>query len=135
MDFLPRLGALFIAAAILFAALRFHKSSGPHSAKAKKTGAVLAFIAGMAFLVTIVGDWMGKVAAIGGALGAALLIIAVATIVVDWGMDKRPDKPAFWAMFALPALLVFGVTQIPAVADQIGDGGRQVSEQMNKVGK
>lgn len=131
-EFGARTGALFIAAALLFAALRFHKSSSP---KGKKAGTILAGVAGIAFLMTFVGEWMGDVAQLGGALGVALLIVAVSTVLVDWGLDKRPDKPAFWAMFALPALLVFGVTQIPAVGDQLGDGGQQVAEQMSKVGK
>jgi len=130
-----RFAAFAIAAALLFAAMRIHKSSGQHSRVSKQVGVVMAFVAGLAFLVTFVGEWMGRVAAIAGAVGVALLIIAVATILVDWALDKKPDKPAFWAMFLLPALLVFGVTQIPAVGDQLGDGGKQVADQMSRVGK
>lgn len=125
-----RIGALLIACALLFAALRIHRSQ-----KGKKAGTILALLAGMAFLVTVVGDWMGRAASVGGALGVAGLIIAVGIIIADWAMDKRPDKPAFWAMFALPALIVFGISQIPAVGEQLGDGGKQVAEQMNQVGK
>ncbi|MFD6565421.1 hypothetical protein [Micromonospora profundi] len=132
MEFGTRAGAVVIAAALLFFALKFHKSSNP---KGKKLGTAFALIAGLATLAAVVGDWMGTLSDFWASVVVALLIVAVGTITVDWAMDKRPDKPAFWAAYALPVLLAVGVLQIPAVGNQIGDGGKQVAEQMSKVGK
>ncbi|MGA3562656.1 hypothetical protein [Melissospora conviva] len=131
----PRFGAFVIAAAILFVALRVHKSSGKHSRISKPTGVILAFIAGLGFLTTIVGAWMGQLAGFGGTLGVAGLIACIGIVAVDWGLDGRPDKPAFFAALLLPMFIVFGMAQFPAVADQIGSGGQQVTEQMSRVGR
>jgi hypothetical protein len=131
MEFGTRAGAIVIAAALLFFALRFHKSS--HT-KGKKLGTAFALIAGLATLAAVVGDWMGGLSQFWASVVVALLIIAVGIIIVDWAMDKSPDKPAFWAAYALPVLLAVGVLQIPAVGSQIGNGGKQVADQMSKVG-
>ncbi|MEV1013805.1 MULTISPECIES: hypothetical protein [unclassified Micromonospora] len=131
MEFGTRAGAVVIAAALLFCALRFHKSSNP---KGKKIGTAFAFVAGLATLAAVVGDWMGVLSDFWASVIVALMFIAFVVLVVDWAMDKRPDKPAFWAAYALPTLLVVGIVQIPAVGNQIGDGGKQVADQMSKVG-
>lgn len=131
MDFGTRAGAIVIAAALLFCALRFHRSSSP---KGKKIGTGFAGVAGLATLAAITGDWMAGMSNFWSSVVVALLVVAGVVIGVDWVLDKRPDKPAFWAMFALPTLLVLGVMQLPAVGDQIGDGGSQVKAQLEKVG-
>ncbi len=130
-----RAGTLAIAGALLFAALRVHKSSGRHTKFTKPAGVVLAFVAGMAFLVTFVGSWMAGLAQAAGAFGVAGLIVCVSVIAVDWLLDNKPDKPAFWAAFFLAMFLVVGVSQIPAATNQIGHGGQQVGGQMSKAGK
>lgn len=130
--FWERFGTLAIAAAVLFAALRFHKSSRRW---AKWTGVVGAFLAGCAFLVTFVGSWMGAISAKGaGAFFVAGLITCAAIIAVDLLADKKPDKPAFWATFALAAVVVFGVASIPQATGQIGDGANQVGTQIQRIG-
>lgn len=131
MELGTRAGAVIIAAALLFCALRFHKST---NSKGKKIGTALAFIAGLATIAAIVGDWMGVLSDFWASVVVALLLVAFVVLIVDWAMDKRPDKPAFWSAFALPTLLVVGFVQIPAVGNQIGDGGKQVADQMSKVG-
>jgi len=131
----PRFGAFVIAAAILFVALRVHKSSGKHLHKTKRAGIILAFIAGLAFLPTFVGGWMADLAGVGGTIGVAGLIVCFAIVVVDWAFDGKPDSPAFFAALLLPMFVVFGVAQFPAVADQIGNSGQQVTEQMSRVGR
>ncbi|MEU0078497.1 hypothetical protein ABZY58_11425 [Micromonospora tulbaghiae] len=130
-DFGARAGAVVIAAALLFCALRIHKSS---HAKGKKYGTIAAGLAGLATLTAVAGDWMGTISPFWANVVVALLIIAAVVALVDWVMDKRPDKGAFWSVFALPTLLVLGIVQIPAVGSQIGDGGKQVTEQMSKIG-
>ena len=131
--FWDRFGTLAIAAALLFAAMRFHRSGKRGS---KIAGLIIGFLAGCAFLVTFVGSWMGHLAGRGlGAFFVAGLIVDVAIILVDWLFDKKPDKPAFWAAFALPAMLVFGVASIPMVTGQVGSGADQVSGSVQQIGK
>ena len=126
-----RFGLLLIAGAILFAAYRTHKSS---KKSAKNTAVVMAFLAGLAFLATFVGDWMQSASWLGGA-GVAALIVCSAIIFVDWIVDKKADKPAFWAAFALGFAIVLGASNLPTAGDQIGQGGKQVTEQLSKMGK
>lgn len=123
-----RLGTLAIAAALLFVALRFHGASGKPW---KVTGVVLSFLAGCAFLVTFVGGWIGsKATSWSAGIAVAVLIACVGIIVVDVAINKRPDKPAFWAAFALSMAVVFGVAQIPAASRQVGDGASQVGQEI-----
>lgn len=125
-----RIGTLVIAGALLFAALRVHSSSG----KAWKfAGVILSFLAGCAFLVTVVGGWIGaKATAWSAGFAVGALIICAAIIVVDVAGDRRPDKPAFWAAFFLAGAIVFGAAQIPAAAGQVGDGATQVGNQIER---
>jgi peptidoglycan/LPS O-acetylase OafA/YrhL len=132
MGFLERLGTLAIAAALLFAALRIHKSSGKHTRVTKPAGVITAFVAGLAFIVTVVGAWMIGWGLGWASFGVAGLIVCVAIVVVDWLLDGKPDKPALWAAFVLPLFLVIGITSLPAVGNQIGQGGQQVTSQMGK---
>lgn len=128
--FLERFGTLAIAAALLFVALRAHKSS---KRWAKWTGVALSFLAGCAFLVTFVGAWMGSLSAKGAALFfVAGLIVCGAIIFFDL-LDKKPDKPAFWATFALAFVMVFGVASVPKATGQIGDGASKVGAEFSKV--
>lgn len=130
--FLERFGTLAIAAAFLFVALRAHKSS---KRWAKWTGIVLAFLAGSAFLVTFVGAWMGKISTKGaGTFFVAGLIVCGGIIFFDLVADKKPDKPAFWATFALAAVMVFGVASIPKATGQVGKGVDRVGTQVSKIG-
>lgn len=126
-----RFGLLLIAAAILFAAYRLHKSS---KKAAKNIAVVLSFFAGLAFLATFVGNWMQSAQWLGG-LGVAMLIVCVAIIAVDWVIDKKPDKPAFWAAFALGFAIVLGAANLDTAGSLIGDGGHEVSQQMSRIGK
>lgn len=122
--FWDRAGTLAIAAALLFAALRFHRSS---KRWAKVVGVVGAFLAGCALLVTVVGSWMGGLAGRGAGAFFVAGLIACATIIgVDCLVDRKPDKPAFWAAFALAAVMVFGAASIPQATGQIGDGADRV---------
>lgn len=132
--FWDRAGVLAVAAALLFAALRVHKSSGKHVKLSKPVGVILAFLAGLAMLTTLVGSWMQGMGTKAVGFGVAGLIVCAVIIAVDWGLDKKPDKPAFWAGFALPLFLVIGMAQIPAVGQQIGNGGQQVTSQISRVG-
>ncbi|MFI5895603.1 hypothetical protein ACIA5D_36465 [Actinoplanes sp. NPDC051513] len=126
-----RFGLLLIAAAVLFAAHRTHKSS---KKSAKNVAVVMAFLAGLAFLATFVGDWMQSAAWLGG-LGVAGLIVCACIIAVDWFIDKKPDKPAFWAAFALGFAIVMGAANIDQAGQQIQDGGREVTNQLSQMGK
>ena len=125
-----RFGLLLIAAAILFAAYRTHKSS---KKSAKNVAVVMAFFAGLAFLATFVGDWMQSAQWLGGA-GVAGLIVCTAIIAIDWAVDKKPDKPAFWAAFALGFAIVLGAANLDEAGSLIGDGGREVSQQLSQMG-
>lgn len=131
--FLERFGTLAIAAALLFVAIRAHKSS---KRWAKWTGVIMAFFAGCAFLVTFVGAWMGGISAKGaGAFFVAGLIACGGIIFFDLVADKKPDKPAFWATFALAAVMVFGVASIPKATGQVGTGVDKVGTQVSRIGK
>lgn len=131
--FLERFGTLAIAAALLFVALRAHKSS---KRWAKWTGIVLAFLAGCAFLVTFVGTWIGSLSGKGAALFfVAGLIVCGGIIFFDLVADKKPDKPAFWATFALAFVMVFGVANLPHATGQIGTGVDQVGTSVQQVGR
>lgn len=125
-----RFGTLAVAAAILFISYRLHKSS---KKGAKNIAVVGAFLAGLAFLVTFVGDWMTGADWLGG-FAAAGLIVCTGIVVIDWWIDKKPDKPAFWASFALALFIVIGVANLPAAGNQIGQGGKQVGSQLKKIG-
>lgn len=126
-----RFGLLLIAAAVLFAAYRTHKSS---KKSAKNVAVVMSFLAGLAFLATFVGDWMQSAEWLGG-LGVAALIVCVAIIVVDWAIDKKPDKPAFWAAFALGFAVIMGASNLDDAGRMISDGGTEVSRQLSQMGK
>lgn len=134
MSILERAGIFAVAAALLFAAYRIHGASGGRKPIVTKSiGLILSFVAGLAFLVTFAGGWMSsKLGDVGGFAVAGLIACAV-IIIVDWLLDKKPDKPAFWAAFALALFLVVGVAQLPAVGEQIGDGGAQVGAEIKKV--
>ncbi len=126
-----RFGLLLIAAAILFAAYRTHKSS---KKSAKNVAVVMSFFAGLAFLATFVGDWMQSASWLGG-LGVAALIVCAAIITIDWLVDKKPDKPAFWAAFALGFAVIMGASNLDDAGQMISDGGREVSQQLSQMGK
>lgn len=125
--------AVLIAGALLFAALRVHKSAGKHTKVTKPVGVALALIAGLGMLVAVAGSWMSGKG--WGVVGVAGIIIAGTIAGVDVALDKKPDKPAFWAAFALPLLLVLGVAHIPDVTNQVNKGGNEVVSQINKHGK
>lgn len=124
-----RFGTLAIAGAILFVAYRLHRSSRK---AAKHVGVVGAFLAGLAFLVTFVGDWMTNLDWMGG-VAVAGLIVCLCIIVVDWLIDRKADKPAFWAAFALAMFIVAGASNLGAVGDNVGDGWKRVGDQVEKI--
>ena len=128
LGFGERFGALLIAGALLFVAIRLQKSGNK---KAKNASIVAAFIAGLSALATVVGDWMQ--ADWLGNVGVAGLIVCACIIAVDWIVDKKPDKPAMYAAFALGMMVVLGASNLDAVGNQISDGGKQVSDQMSKI--
>nr|WP_221374429.1 hypothetical protein [Actinoplanes polyasparticus] len=123
-----RFGLLLIAAAVLFAAHRTHKSS---KKSAKNVAVVMAFAAGLAFLATFVGDWMQSASW----LGVAALIVCACIIAVDWFIDKKPDKPVFWAAFALGFAIVLGAANLDDAGRLIQNGGSEVSSQLSQMGK
>jgi len=129
------LGTLTCAVALLFGALRLHGSSGKHTKVTKPAGLILAFVAGLASLATVFGGWMVGLGATFGMFAAAALIACVFIVGVDWLLDKKPDKPAFWAAFALPIVLVLGLAQIPAVFDLVGTGANRVQVEMSSAGR
>lgn len=133
--FWTKFGTLLVAAALLYAAAKVHKSRGKGAKVAKPAGIILAFLAGCAFLVTVVGPWMLSLAEKIVGFSVAGLIVCVAIIIVDWLLDKKPDKPAFWAALLLPLFLVLGFSQLPSVAGQIGDGAKQVGGQIQQIDK
>lgn len=125
-----RLGVLAIAGALLFAALKAHKSSGR---KGSWAGCVLAVIAGMFFLTTFIGGWIAAHSKALAAISVAGLIVIAAMIAFDMVGDRNPDKKSsFWASFLLPLVLVVGFAQLPAVGNQIGKGGDQVMSTINQ---
>lgn len=126
-----RFGMLLIAAALLFVAIKMNKSQNK---KMKHASIVFAFIAGLFFLGTIVGQWMASAHWLSGAAAAGLIVCA-AIIAVDWLADKKPDKPAMYAAFAFGLFIVMGVAALPQVGDQIGKSGHAVTEQMSQMGK
>lgn len=126
-----RFGMLLIAAALLFVAVRMNKSSNK---KAKHASIVASFLAGLFFLGTIVGRWIAGADWLAG-VGVAGLIVCVCIIAIDWFADKKPDKPALYAAFALALFIVMGAGSLPEVGNQISDSGREVSNQMSQMGK
>ena len=130
MEFFGRLGALAIAGALLYVGIKLNKAS---KKGAKNTSIVFGFLGGLAFLVTVVGDWMHQASWL-GQFAVAALIVCVCIIVVDWLVDKKPDKPALYAAFALGMAIVLGAANLDTAAKQIGDGGSQVSDQLSKMG-
>ncbi|MFY1686521.1 hypothetical protein [Plantactinospora sp. WMMB782] len=124
-----RLGTLAIAASLLYVAYLLHRSRKP---AARHAGVAMSFVAGLAFLVTFVGEWMSKADWLGG-FAVAGLIVCLAIVAVDWLWDKKPDKPAFWAAFALALFIVLGSTNMSDVGSNISDGGKLVGEQLEKI--
>lgn len=125
-----RISALAIAAVVLFAAWKLHSSSGKFFTATKVAGVLGAFVAGLAFLVTFVGDYAARISAAYPGLMAIVLVVVAVVIVVDWGLDRRPDKPAFIAMFLLPAALALGLSNLGMIGDQIGDGAERVNAEL-----
>lgn len=126
-----RFGSLILCVAFLFAALKVHKSTGRHSKVTKPLGIGLAFLAGLMFLVTVTGAWVAAFARNTGVLGAVALIGVVVILGADWLHDRKPDRGAFWAAFALGLALVVGIPQMPKVGDQINRGGQAVMSSMS----
>ncbi|WP_344613384.1 hypothetical protein [Dactylosporangium salmoneum] len=122
---------LLIAAALLFVAIKMNKSQNK---KMKHTSIISAFLAGLFFLGTIVGNWIAGAQWLAG-VGVAGLIVCACVIIVDWLADKKPDKPALYASFALPLFIIMGAASLPAVGGQIADSGREVGNQMQQMGK
>lgn len=134
LSMFDRFGSLAIAGAILFIALRVHKSSGKHVKRTKVAGIIMAFLAGCAMLVTVVGGWLTSVAA-GGQLSVAGLIVCGGIVAVDWLLDGKPDRPAFWAAFALPIFLVLGGASLSTAGDQTQRGVDKVQTVVDHMGK
>jgi hypothetical protein len=134
LSILDRFGSLAIAASILFVAYRMHGAGGKHVKRTKPAALILAFLAGCAFLVTFVGSWILNVKGL-GEISVAGLITCAGIIFVDWLLDKKPDKPAFWAAFALAFFLILGGASLSTATDQVKRGGTQVEQVVNKMGK
>lgn len=134
LSFGERFTAFAIAAALLFAAIRIHGASPRKPLITKSIGLIIAFLSGLAFLVTFVGGWMADLAEKAAGVAIAGLIVCVVVIVVDWLIDKKPDKFAFWAAFALALFLFVGVGQLPQVKDQVSDGGQEIGTEIRKAG-
>ena len=73
MDFWTRAGFLATAAALMFVAIKLNKAT---KKGAKTTSIVVAFIAGLAGLATIVGDWMTSADWLGQFAAAGLIVCA-----------------------------------------------------------
>lgn len=127
--FWERAGTFAIAAAVLFVANRLHKSTGKHTKVSKPAGIIMAFFAGCAFLITFVGGW---IAGLPGAISIAGLIVCAGTVAIDWFLDGKPDRPAFFAALLLAMFMVTGVAHLPQATNQIGTGVQQVT---SKIGK
>lgn len=127
--FLAGLGGLACVAALVLFGLRLNKSSGK---KAKHASMVVALIAGCAFLATTFGGWLTGWGA-WGLFAVAGLIACLGFAAVDWLVDKKPDKVAFWCAVLLPLFLVIGLAQVPTVANMISTGGHQVGTQVSSV--
>lgn len=134
LTILDRFGSLAIAAAVLFVAYRLHGAGGKHVKRTKPAAIILSFLAGCAFLVTIVGGWILGLKGV-GIFAAAGLIACVGIVAIDWLLDKKPDKPAFWAAFALAFFLVLGGASLSTAGDQVQKGGTQVQQVVDKIGK
>lgn len=129
-----RFTAFAIAAALLFAAYRIHGVTGTRKPLVTKSiGLILAFLSGLAFLVTFVGGWMADLAEKAAGIAVAGLIVCAVIILVDWILDKKPDKAAFWAAFAFALFLFVGVSQLPQVKDQVGDGGSEITAELERA--
>lgn len=135
MDWTMRIGALAIAAALLFVARRLHKAAGKNPRKTKTFAVILAFIAGCAFLATFAGSWMGNFAVAVPGVAVAGLIVCTGVIVIDVAIDGKPDGFAFWAAFGLAAFVGFGLSGLPMAGNQIGDGFTQVGDQVQQVSR
>lgn len=127
--FLAGLGGLAIVAGLILGGLRLNKSSGK---KAKHASMVVALLAGCAFLTTTFGGWLTGWGT-WGLFAVAGLIACLFIAGVDWLIDKKPDKPAFWCAVVLPMFLVIGLAQVPTVANMISTGGSQVGSQVSSV--
>jgi heme A synthase len=126
-----RFGSLILCSAFLYAAVKIHKSTGRHGKVTKPTGIVLSFLAGLMFLVTVTGAWVAAFARNTGVLGAVILIAVIVILGADWLHDRKPDRGAFWAAFALGFAIVVGLPQMPAVGHQINRGGQMVMSSMS----
>jgi len=129
MGFGGRFGMFVVSAVLLYLALRAHKAQRNPRA-AKYAGVVIAFFAGCAFLAAIWGTWIASTAAAYPYFAAAALVACVGILGIDLGMDGRPDKAAFWAMFFIASCIAFGWQSLPYVTQQVSDGLSQVSNRM-----
>lgn len=128
--FWARAGTLAIAGALLFLAYNMHGSSRKY---VRHASIVMSFVAGLAFLVTFVGSWMSSAEWFGG-FAVAGLIVCLSIIVVDWMWDKKPDKKAFWAAFALALFIVLGAANLDQASSNVIEGGKMVGEELEKIG-
>lgn len=120
MEILTRGGSLIFAVVLLFLAKRLHtKASGKGEKPMKIIATVLGFGAGLFFLGTVVGSWMGSVAGASPYIAAALAALALGGLLIDWFADGKPDKFAFWCAVFLPLAVTLGYAQLSNLGDDL----------------
>lgn len=136
MEILTRGGSLIFAVVLLFLAKRLHgKASGKGEKPMKIIATVLGFGAGLFFLGTVVGSWMGAVAGASPYIAAALAVLTLGGLLVDWAGDGKPDKFAFWCAVFLPLALTFGYSQLSNMGDELDNRVDQVSNTVSSGGR
>lgn len=128
---LVTIGGVALAAAVAFAGYHAHQAR-KHSKAMKTVGCVLAFIAGLLFLVSVVGDWATNIGATIPLISLAGFIVALAFIVFDWFNDGEPDRPTFFSAMALPILFVVGFVNFGVIVDLTQQGFDRVSSTVSQ---
>jgi cytochrome bd-type quinol oxidase subunit 2 len=135
-EILGRAGLLILACILLFLARRLHSGASGKGVKAMKwVATVLGFLAGLAFVGTIVGGWMATIAGASPYIAAGVFILCAGGFTVDVWKDKQPDGFAFWCAVLLPLAVIYGFAQASNVGDMLQDRGEQVSNTISSGGR
>lgn len=128
LGFLSAIGGLIVFAG----AWHIHQKT-----RLTRAACIMAAIGGFMTYETVIGTWLNRYAVQVGVIAAVAVVIGICVIVADIkGKKKGADKPALVAFFLVPIFLVAGLSAVPPLVTQAGNGLEKVSSNVStQMGK